>query len=409
VANLNTELLDAGVRQSVYIERYGTSVYNDMLKLLRSSESLAREVFDERISAILELGYDQGPRTTARTNRLISELGAAIQDVRYDNTFQQLELDLLGAFDEFADYENEFQLKTHNSATATALSGTPFQIKFDGVSIEQVLGVALSKPFSVSVNGGTATIGDWISGIPSSERRRIEETVSNGVVNGNTTRDIVRNVFGTVKEQKSGDGNGAIIKTRRGVDSFVRTAINHISSVTREELYKKNKDMLKGVRWISTLDSRTTPICQSRDNNLYPINEGPRPPAHIACRSVTSVEVKTFRDLGIDIEEPENSTRAYLAIPEKMNVTQYRRKLAKDGITKAQQDKIIKSLSGQTQDQDFSTFLSRQTKEFQETVLGVERTRLYREKSLSLKQLIAPNDKYYTISELKELHPDAFN
>jgi hypothetical protein len=92
-----------------------------------------------------------------------------------------------------------------------------------------------------------------------------------------------------------------------------------------------------------------------------------------------------------------------------MNVTQYRAKLRKEGLTKAQQDNIISSLSGQTDDPDFGSFLNRQTKEFQETVLGKTRTELYRKGDLTLKELISPQGKYYTLGELRRLQPDAFD
>lgn len=38
-------------------------------------------------------------------------------------------------------------------------------------------------------------------------------------------------------------------------------------------------------QWCSVVDSRTTEICQSRNDNIYTYGEGPEPPAHINCRS----------------------------------------------------------------------------------------------------------------------------
>jgi hypothetical protein len=117
--------------------------------------------------------------------------------------------------------------------------------------------------------------------------------------------------------------------------------------------------------------------------------------------------LKTYRELGINVDEPAESTRAYFAIPEKMNVTQYRSKLRKDGLKKEQQDKIISALSGQTDAKDWPEFFSRQTKEFQESVVGVARAELYRKGGLTLTELIR-NGKYLTLDELRTLHPDAF-
>ena len=38
---------------------------------------------------------------------------------------------------------------------------------------------------------------------------------------------------------------------------------------------------------MSVLDSHTSAICRGRSNNIYVVNEGPLPPAHYRCRSIT--------------------------------------------------------------------------------------------------------------------------
>ncbi len=40
--------------------------------------------------------------------------------------------------------------------------------------------------------------------------------------------------------------------------------------------------------WLSVIDSATTVVCQSRNRKVYRIGFGPRPPAHIGCRSTTA-------------------------------------------------------------------------------------------------------------------------
>lgn len=408
MANINTELADAAARHQIFLERYGTSVVRDMLRILRRSERDAREIFDSRIARILDSGFDQGPRTTQRTNNLISDLAREIEAIRIANSIDPLMEALMSEWESFSDYENNFQTNTLSTAARQALADTPFAISFAAVNSEQVLAAALARPFSIQVGGAAQTLGDWVEGISRSERRRIEDTIRGGVINGETTRDITRRVFGTIQQQRSDRGSSSVIVTRRGTEALVRTAITHISSVARDQIYQNNEDLIDGIIWISTLDSRTSSVCVSRDGMRYPIDSGPRPPAHVNCRSSTAPDLKSYRELGIDIDEPERSTRAFLAVPARMNVTQYRRELARQGLTQAQRNQIITNLSGQTDAQDFNSFLRRQTKEFQETVLGVERTRLYRDGRLTLRQLIAPNETYHTLDELRRIHPSAF-
>ena len=409
MANVNSQILDSTIRHQLYLERFSSSVAREMIRILIASESSAKEIFDQRLSRIIELGFDKGPKTSERTAKLISELGAAIESLRVKESFGLFDERLTDQLEEFAGYESGFVVKSHNDILSDSLSGTPFSITMEGVAASQVWAAATAKPFTISPGSMAKTLGDYIAGMSASERRRIEDAVTTGIVNGTTTQDIVRSVWGAVKDRDTSMGSAGVIKTRRGAEMLVRTAIKHVSAVAHDQTYRANSDLIKSLQWQATLDSRTTPICQGRDNKIYPVDSGPRPPAHANCRSAMVPVLKTYRELGINVDEPAQSTRAYLAIPEKMNVTQYRAKLRKEGLTKTQQDKIISSLSGQTSDPDFGSFLSRQTKEFQETVLGKQRTELYRKGELSLKDLISPKGKYYTIDELRRLQPDAFD
>jgi len=107
--------------------------------------------------------------------------------------------------------------------------------------------------------------------------------------------------------------------SRRGAQAMTRTAVNHTATNARELMYTKNQDVIASVQWVSTLDGRTTPICQARDGMTFPVNEGPRPPAHINCRSCTVPVTKTWRELGFDVDEAPESTRASFdgQVPEK--------------------------------------------------------------------------------------------
>lgn len=53
------------------------------------------------------------------------------------------------------------------------------------------------------------------------------------------------------------------------------------------------------VRWVSVLDGRTTAICRARSGKIYPAGSGPRPPAHVRCRSIV---VPFFKGKGDYIE-----------------------------------------------------------------------------------------------------------
>ena len=64
-------------------------------------------------------------------------------------------------------------------------------------------------------------------------------------------------------------------------------------------LFIENQDVIKGVQWVSTLDSRTTVICAGLDGRVFKPGQGIRPPAHFACRSTTVPVLRSFDELGI--------------------------------------------------------------------------------------------------------------
>ena len=80
--------------------------------------------------------------------------------------------------------------------------------------------------------------------------------------------------------------------SRRDASRIVRTAVNHVSNRAHEAVLVENPDLFRGVRWVSVLDHRTSPICQVRAGRIYPINDGPRPPAHFNCRSTMTPIVR---------------------------------------------------------------------------------------------------------------------
>ncbi|EAP2989430.1 phage head morphogenesis protein, partial [Salmonella enterica] len=88
---------------------------------------------------------------------------------------------------------------------------------------------------------------------------------------------------------------------QRNAATVIRTALNHVSTQARETTYKKNSDIVEKYEWVSTLDSRTSTICRSRDGQKYEIGKGPLPPAHPNCRSTTAPVISSdfdFLDAG---------------------------------------------------------------------------------------------------------------
>lgn len=160
-----------------------------------------------------------------------------------------------------------------------------------------------SRPFQGHV------LKDWFGQLNASTRSVIQQQLNIGLTAGETTSQIVRRI--TSK-------SGVFGQARRNATSVVRTATNHVASQVREATYADNSDIIKGVQWVSTLDTRTSSICKSLDGRVFDLNEGPRPPAHFQCRSTTIPILDSYKRFGL--KDPPASTRASLdgQVPDKM-------------------------------------------------------------------------------------------
>ena len=126
--------------------------------------------------------------------------------------------------------------------------------------------------------------GEWFAEwIPRATESRIVARVRAGMVAGEGAPQIVRSLQGTRALQYT---DGVMAQSRRAVAMITRTTMTHTSSVARDLTFERNSDVVERVRWISTLDLRTSLTCASLDGKSWAADEPhPNPPAHPNCRS----------------------------------------------------------------------------------------------------------------------------
>lgn len=164
-----------------------------------------------------------------------------------------------------------------------AVAPTPAGVMFTGApALPQVIAAVNARPFQGRF------LKDWLSEAETSVARRVRETIRQGFVEGRPTAEIVRQLRGTRAAQFK---DGVLEGSRRGVEAMVRTAITHTANVAHQAVFEAHRDVVLGVIWTSTLDNRTSHVCISRSEKVYPIDSGPRPPAHINCRSVMRPQI----------------------------------------------------------------------------------------------------------------------
>jgi SPP1 gp7 family putative phage head morphogenesis protein len=220
-----------------------------------------------------------------------------------------------------------------------------------------------------------ALLKEWIEGLETARYHRLRDAIRIGYVEGQSVDQLVRRVRGT---KAQGYKDGVLDISRRSAEAMVRTAVNATATHARDALYAENTDLIKSVRWVSTLDNRTTPVCRGRDGKVYPVGKGPRPPAHINCRSTTVPVTKSFRELGIDLDEVPPGTRA--------------------------------SMDGQVPaGKSYSDWLRGKSEDFQADILGKKKAKLFRDGKINLDRFVDEKGREYTLEELRRREREAWN
>ena len=162
------------------------------------------------------------------------------------------------------------------------------------------------------------SVGKAFRGLADKQAEVFAQTVQDGLLSGESTQQIKNRLMGalgdvefstkarTLQQQKL--ANGQMFKAApHQVSTLVRTSVNATANAASQRVYKANPQVTKRYRWIATLDTRTSPICRSLDQQVFEYGKGPTPanPPHFNCRS-TTVAVVDWEGLsnkyGIDLQ-----------------------------------------------------------------------------------------------------------
>lgn len=195
---------------------------------------------------------------------------------------------------------------------------------------------------------------------------RFSSAVRQGIAQGETTEQIFRRT----KEVVGLAG--------RNSRALVQTSIAQVAGDVRIATIEANADLYKGYQHISTLDGHTTPQCIARSNLVWNMDKGPvghnllfkPPPVHWNCRSVMIGVLKTFKEQGINLPEPQGLTRA------------------------SAEGQIDRSTT-------FASFLSRRSVAEQDAQLGAGRAQLWRDGKITLRDLVDNRGNPLTLEQLR--------
>jgi SPP1 gp7 family putative phage head morphogenesis protein len=199
---------------------------------------------------------------------------------------------------------------------------------------------------------------------------RFAAQVRQGVINGETQEKIVARIAGR---------NGIMEVSRRNARSLVHSSVMTAANQARLATFRKNSRTIKGVRWLATLDGHTCLRCAALDGQGWDL-DGKKlkgttvdflaPPIHFGDRCVLSPIPKTFRDIGLNIDEPTDE---------------------------GQRASSLGPLSGKT---TFNDYFGRLSKAQQDEQFGPVRAQLWRDGKITVRDLVSGTGRELTIDEL---------
>lgn len=163
------------------------------------------------------------------------------------------------------------------------------------LSAEQLYSMVAETPI------GGHLLNEWVERtFDSNVRDALKSEIMEGMLQGESYPNLIKR-FKTV----------AFEGLDRDIETLVKSYVQSVNVQAAQDVAEANKDLVKYWKWNSVCENRTCLKCLSNDakNEKYPLGKGPKIPAHPRCRCFPEFITKTFKELGIDVEEMEEAYR----------------------------------------------------------------------------------------------------
>lgn len=383
----NEELLDAMVRHQIGLLRYSGGLRKRIWELLDATEADLRD----EIRLLAGRSGFVGTRRVANLSKLLRGLREtrmeAWADVRA-SWFQEM---------------RELAAAEPGYLASVVVSTLPVEVTLSMPPVDVLREIVNSTPFEGK------TLKEWASKLEADDIAGIERQVKIGLVQGEHPNAIARRIVGR-KRLKGRDGFTQI--TRRNAAAVSRTVTAGIAAEGRRELLLANADIAPQEIFVATLDSRTTPICQSYSGTIYKVGEGPRLPLHFGERSIYApvIDGQVIGDRPAKNYSEQQILREY-GDQNGLPLVRQRKNLPRghkgsfDAFKKARVRELTGTVPATT---TYPEFLRRQTAAVQDDILGPTKGALFRRGGLTLDKFVEQSGRELTLAELATRHESAF-
>ncbi len=233
---------------------------------------------------------------------------------------------------------------------------------------------------------GGKLLNEWVkTSFDSSIQSAIKTEIMTGMLKGESYKKLVKR-FDTKFFRM----------TKNDIEALTRTYVQSINIKAMEDVAEANKDIVKGWKWNAILENRTCIRCISLDSAglVYPLNGGPSMPLHPRCRCIKEWVTKTFRELGIDVDEMRETKYKPYSIRGNIDPTTGKFTKNKVGVGGQKTVSVGRFLG------TYPEFFKAQTKEVQLSMLGPSRYELWKSGKIKLSDMTDKSGKTILLKDL---------
>lgn len=355
-------ILDALTQHVSYTTRLSSASVNDILakfdKLSNEQLSVLRDSLDSMTNA--ELTALSSAKYTTPT---LKEFKSTI-----DNWMTQITAQLQPMFVE--------------SAIALTAYEASYIYRLADKEAPAINGKSLYNQFKQKPYAGGMLVDQIFPNVSSTLRKKLENTIRDGISQSQTTQQIVKRIKGSSALNYN---DGILNATRKDITTEVITARSHATAEAYADTWKA-----LGFDYVIdfvTLDGRVSDICSGLSGRVQKLDEHTqKPPYHRRCRTV---------QIGCDKSGKLEGMRPFVESDKPVS------KIPKD-----QRKGIIGQVDANT---TFAEFFANADKTFQRNWLGPTRMKLYETGKYPITKFIDPlNGSKYTLAELKKMDEQTF-
>lgn len=246
-----------------------------------------------------------------------------------------------------------------------------------------------------------ATITEWVDSAQGYDGRIIAAAIIAGLAAADPRADVIRRLTGT---SSLGYSDGQLATTKRNITNIIRTVVSGFSAGAKYEAIKENSDVISQEKFMAVLDAATTAVCQANDGKVFDANKGPVPPLHISCRS-TRVPILSDEALS---DRPANAATEKILFQEFVEGNDIEEIGSVRHLSATEQKRYqryskerIKELVGPVPaSETYSSWLKKQSNQFQNEILGPTRAEAFRSGKFNLDEFVNYTGRELTLKEL---------